>query len=83
MEEPDDSHPHVLFSGKPSAPRLSLSSLGNPTRQAKKKLVVSGIALNDTRRLDAIQKWCQVRGVGYPQWAAPNPFPPLLLQVLW
>ncbi|KAH0837987.1 hypothetical protein J3R83DRAFT_6224 [Lanmaoa asiatica] len=66
MEEPDNLQPHVLFAGKPSAPRLSLSSLGSPTRQTKKKkLVVSGIATNDTRRLDAIQRWCQVRGVKY------------------
>lgn len=63
IEEPDDSQPRVLFAGK-HASRLSLSSLSSPTRQArKKKLVVGGVALNDTRRLDAIQKWCQVRGV--------------------
>lgn len=64
VEEPDDSQPHVLFAGKTGGPRLSLSSLGGPTRQVKKKkLVVSGIPLNDTRRLDAIQRWCQVRGI--------------------
>lgn len=75
VEESDDSQPHVLFAGKPCAPRLSLSSLSNPTRLAKKrKLVVSGIALNDTRRLDAIQKWCRVRGVRYLQLVPPNIF---------
>lgn len=64
VEEPDDSQPHILFAGKTGGPRLSLSSLGSPTRQNKKrKLVVSGIPLNDTRRLDAIQRWCRVRGV--------------------
>lgn len=63
VEEPDDSQPHVLFAAKTGGPRLSLSSFGSPARQVKKKLVVSGIPLNDTRRLDAIQKWCQVRGI--------------------
>ncbi|KAI9570223.1 hypothetical protein HD554DRAFT_2204045 [Boletus coccyginus] len=63
VEEHDDSQPHVLFGGKTGGPRLSLSSLGSPTRQAKKrKLVVSGIPLNDTRRLEAIQRWCQSFG---------------------
>ncbi|KAF8559993.1 hypothetical protein OG21DRAFT_14131 [Imleria badia] len=63
IEEPDDSQPHVLFAGKTGGPRLSLSSLGGSTRQIKKKkLVVSGIALNDSRRLDAIQRWCQSFG---------------------
>ena len=64
VEEPDDSQPHVLFSGKTGGHRLSLSSFGSPARQVKKKkLVVSGIPLNDTTRLDAIQRWCQVRAV--------------------
>ncbi|KAG6380842.1 hypothetical protein JVT61DRAFT_5228 [Boletus reticuloceps] len=63
VEEPDDSQPHVLFAGKTGGPRLSLSSLGSPTRHSRKrKLVVSGIPLNDTRRLDAIQRWCQSFG---------------------
>ena len=72
IEEPDDSQPHVLFAGKSGGPRLSLS-LGSPTRQAKKKkLVVSGIALNDTRRLDAIQRWCQVCAVKYLRLYSPH-----------
>jgi hypothetical protein len=82
VEEPDDSQPHVLFAGKTGGPRLSLSSLGSPTRQAKKrKLVVSGIPLNDTRRLDAIQRWCLVRGVKCLYMVPPNLFPSIL-QVL-
>lgn len=75
VEEPDDSQPHVLFAGKTGGPRLSLSSLGSPARQTKKrKLVVGGIPLNDTRRLDAIQRWCQVGGVKYRYMAPPNRF---------
>ncbi|KAF9245751.1 hypothetical protein BU15DRAFT_58721 [Melanogaster broomeanus] len=63
VEEPDDSQPHVLFSGKPNGPRMSLSAISSSSRQAKKKkLVVSGISLNDTRRLEAIQRWCQSFG---------------------
>ncbi|KIL00988.1 hypothetical protein PAXRUDRAFT_820995 [Paxillus rubicundulus Ve08.2h10] len=58
VEEPDDSHPRVLFTGKHNGPRMSLSS-----RQAKKKkLVISGIPLGDTRRLEAVQRWCQSFG---------------------
>ncbi|KIJ22128.1 hypothetical protein PAXINDRAFT_165395 [Paxillus involutus ATCC 200175] len=58
VEEPDDSQPRVLFAGKHNGPRMSLSS-----RQAKKKkLVISGIPLSDTRRLEAIQRWCQSFG---------------------
>jgi len=75
VEEHDDSHPRVLFGGKTGGPRLSLSSLGSPTRQAKKrKLVISGIPLNATRRLEAIQRWCQVRGVNCWYMVAPNFF---------
>ncbi|KAG9314017.1 hypothetical protein JVU11DRAFT_4795 [Chiua virens] len=62
IEEPDHSQPHVLFAGK-HGHRLSLSSLGGQVRQARrKKLVVSGIALNDTTRVEAIQRWCQSFG---------------------
>ena len=71
-EEPVDSQPHVLFAGKSGGPRVSLS-LPSPTWQTKKKkLVVSGIALNDTRRLDAIQRWCQVWTIKYLNFDSPN-----------
>ncbi|KIJ66336.1 hypothetical protein HYDPIDRAFT_109336 [Hydnomerulius pinastri MD-312] len=63
VEEQDDSHPHVLFAGKSNGPRMSLSSIGSHSRHSrKKKLVISGIALNDARRLEAVQKWCQSFG---------------------
>ena len=63
VEEPDDSQPHVLFAGKSGGPRLSLSLPSSARQTKKRKLVVSGIALNDTRRLEAFQRWCQVRPI--------------------
>ncbi|KAH7930379.1 hypothetical protein BV22DRAFT_1000780 [Leucogyrophana mollusca] len=63
IEERDPSQPHVVFSGKNTAPRVSLSSIGSQSRSAKKKkLVISGIRMNDTNRLEAAQRWCQSFG---------------------
>lgn len=39
---------------------MSLSSIGSQSR--KKRLVVSGIALNDSTRLEGVQKWCESFG---------------------
>lgn len=81
IEEPDDSQPRVLFAGKSGGPRLSLS-LASPTRQAKKKkLVVSGIPLNDTKRLEAIQRWCQVCAANHLHLYSPDFL--FDTQVLW
>ncbi|KAG6335920.1 hypothetical protein ID866_3174 [Astraeus odoratus] len=60
VEEPGDSHPHVLYSGRSSAPRMSLSSISSHSR--KRKLVISGIAFNDVVRLEAVQRWCESFG---------------------
>ncbi|KAH7916364.1 hypothetical protein BJ138DRAFT_995653 [Hygrophoropsis aurantiaca] len=62
IEERDPSQPHVVFSGKNNAPRVSLSSIGSQSRSKKKKLVISGIRMNDTARLEAAQRWCQSFG---------------------
>ncbi|KAH7886156.1 hypothetical protein F5I97DRAFT_1808479 [Phlebopus sp. FC_14] len=61
VEEQDDQ-PRVLFTGKSSGSRMSLSSISGHSRHRKKRLVISGIALNDVRRLQAIHKWCQSFG---------------------
>ncbi|KAL4070575.1 hypothetical protein J3A83DRAFT_3229815 [Scleroderma citrinum] len=58
VEEHADS-PHVLYN-RANGPRMSLSSISGQTR--KKKLVISGIALNDVARLEAVQRWCQSFG---------------------
>ncbi|KIM70169.1 hypothetical protein SCLCIDRAFT_12738 [Scleroderma citrinum Foug A] len=60
VEEQGDSHPHVLYTGRGTGPRMSLSSINGHSR--KKKLVISGIALNDVARLEAVQRWCQSFG---------------------
>ncbi|OAX42654.1 hypothetical protein K503DRAFT_766535 [Rhizopogon vinicolor AM-OR11-026] len=62
VEEQDTTRPCVVYTGKSHAPRVSLSSIASQTRSTKKKLVISGIPLNDARRLDALQKWCQSFG---------------------
>ncbi|KIM88614.1 hypothetical protein PILCRDRAFT_813581 [Piloderma croceum F 1598] len=52
--------------GKGSTSRLSLSSLSSLSspraEKRKKKLVVSGIGVNDTQKLEAITKWCESFG---------------------
>lgn len=60
VEEQDTTRPRVVYSGKGHAPRVSLSSIAGQSRSTKKKLVISGIPVNDARRLEAVQKWCQV-----------------------
>ncbi|KAJ8597589.1 hypothetical protein M405DRAFT_723971 [Rhizopogon salebrosus TDB-379] len=62
VEEQDTMRPRVVYSGKGHTPRVSLSSIGSQSRSTKKKLVISGIPRNDTRRLEAVQKWCQSFG---------------------
>jgi hypothetical protein len=39
-----------------------LSSLSSPREKRKKKLVVSGIDVNDARRLEAMKNWCESFG---------------------
>jgi hypothetical protein len=48
--------------GKGSASRVSLSSLSSARDKHKKKLIVSGIGMNDTQRLQAMKKWCESFG---------------------
>lgn len=55
-----------LSTGKGSTSRLSLSSLSSLSspraEKRKKKLVVSGIGVNDTQKLEAMTKWCESFG---------------------
>ncbi|KAI6047972.1 hypothetical protein EDC04DRAFT_3135665 [Pisolithus marmoratus] len=60
VEEQGSSQPHVLYTSRGSAPRVSLSSISSQPR--KKRLVVSGIALNDSARVQAVQRWCESFG---------------------
>ena len=59
-QEHDSTRPRVVYSGKGHTPRVSLSSIASRSRSAKRRLVISGIAVNDARRLEAVLKWCQV-----------------------
>lgn len=55
--------PHVVYQGG-KAPRMSLTALSVPSSEKrKKKLIVGGIGVNDTRRFEAMKKWCQVSDV--------------------
>lgn len=43
---------------------MSLTALSVPSNERKKKkLIVGGIGMNDTRRFEAMKKWCQVSDV--------------------
>lgn len=53
--------PHVVYQGG-KAPRMSLTALSAPiSEKRKKKLIVGGIGMNDTRRFEAMKRWCQVK----------------------
>ncbi|KAG2149540.1 hypothetical protein BD769DRAFT_1344741 [Suillus cothurnatus] len=62
VEAPDATRPRIVYTGKGHAPRVSLSSIASQSRSTKKKLVIGGIAPNDVKRLEAVQKWCQSFG---------------------
>ncbi|KAG1828149.1 hypothetical protein EV424DRAFT_1387404 [Suillus variegatus] len=62
VEAPDVTRPRIVYTGKSHAPRVSLSSIASQSRSTKKKLVIGGIAPNDVKRLEAVQKWCQSFG---------------------
>ncbi|KAG2156685.1 uncharacterized protein EDB93DRAFT_1079312 [Suillus bovinus] len=62
VEAPDATRPRIVYTGKSHAPRVSLSSIASQSRSTKKKLVIGGIAPNDVKRLEAVQKWCQSFG---------------------
>lgn len=62
VEVPDATRPRIVYTGKSHAPRVSLSSIASQSRSAKKKLVIGGIAPNDVKRYEAVQKWCQSFG---------------------
>ncbi|KAF8922063.1 hypothetical protein CPB85DRAFT_19005 [Mucidula mucida] len=56
--------PQVAFTSTTkggSVPRVSFSSLSS-RNQKKKKLIVSGIGPNDTRRFEGVKQWCESFG---------------------
>jgi len=58
------SRPEVAFSssGKSGTmPRVALSALSTRNQKKKKKLVISGVASNDTRKFEGVKRWCEVR----------------------
>lgn len=44
------------------------SILGSPKRKKKRKLIISGIPLDDNRRYDGVRKWCEVSSKGPRRW---------------
>jgi hypothetical protein len=61
--EHDNTVPHIAYASshrsKGSLPRVSFSSPGR--NKKKKKLVISGIKAEETRRFEAAKRWCEVR----------------------
>ncbi|TFK77315.1 hypothetical protein BDN72DRAFT_38316 [Pluteus cervinus] len=55
---PQPTIPQVAYSS--GSNRVSLSSLSS--RKKKRKLVISGIAPNDTRRFEGVKRWCETFG---------------------
>lgn len=60
--------PHVIYSSQHGTALSRMSSLSSIAlspvsrhRRKKKKLVISGIAVNDTRRFEGVKRWCEVR----------------------
>jgi hypothetical protein len=56
------SRPEMAFSssGKSGTiPRVAFSALST-RNQKKKKLVISGVAVDDTRKFDGVKRWCEV-----------------------
>ena len=61
----DPNVPYVAYSTLDSK-RLSLSSLGNVARNRKKKrLVIKGIQIHETRKFEAVKQWCEVSRPSY------------------
>jgi len=56
--------PQIVYpdATKGSTSRVSLSSLSSPRDKRKKKLVVSGIGVNEVGKLEAMKKWCESFG---------------------
>jgi hypothetical protein len=56
----DPNVPYVAYSTLDTK-RLSLGSLGNAARNRKKKrLVIKGIQIHETRKFEAVKQWCEV-----------------------
>ena len=42
---------------------MAILGLRTPKKQAKRKLVISGVGLNDLRKYEAVKNWCEVRAI--------------------
>ena len=57
--EPLPNVPQIVYSANGPLPRVSFAS---PVRnKKKKKLIISGIGVNDTRGFEGVKRWCEVR----------------------
>jgi hypothetical protein len=56
----DTIRPSIPYSFAGTLPRVKFSSLNTRSQRKKKKLVISGIGVNETRKCEGIKRWCEV-----------------------
>lgn len=63
-EQAKKKKPHVVYSSQNGGTLSRMTSFSNlalsRSKRKKKKLVVSGVAVNDTRRFEGVKRWCEV-----------------------
>ncbi|PPQ67127.1 hypothetical protein CVT25_005728 [Psilocybe cyanescens] len=50
------------YSSSGSLPRVKFSSLNSRTQRKKKRLIISGVGVAETRKLEGIKRWCESFG---------------------
>ena len=50
----------IPYSSTGTLPRVKFSSLNTRSQRKKKKLVISGVGVGDTRKFEGIKRWCEV-----------------------
>lgn len=56
----DTIRPSIPYSSAGTLPRVKFSSLNTRSQRKKKKLVISGIGADETRKFEGIKRWCEV-----------------------
>lgn len=56
----DTIRPSIPYSPIGTLPRVNFSSLNTKSHRKKKKLVISGIGIGETRKFEGIKRWCEV-----------------------
>ncbi|KAF8807797.1 hypothetical protein BYT27DRAFT_7097490 [Phlegmacium glaucopus] len=56
----DTIRPSIPYSSARTLPRVKFSSLNTRSQRKKKKLVISGIGVDETRKFEGIKRWCEI-----------------------